>query len=197
MLHEESVGGDEGDGLPGAAVEETVRLTGCDLEVDGFRAEGFPFGVRGVPALFPRVLISKESDGGRKIGLQMAQDVDLGVDVVIGSEGGIEPHISDDAGIDVLRVRRVVEAGIHRGEGADVPACRSAARDDALRVDAEFVRVLFEPADCAFGIGDTHAFAGFTRGQLGGVGLAEHLIFCCGTDESATGKVGAGDAKLS
>ena len=74
MFDEELVGGDQGDGLPGAAVEEAVRLAGCDLEIDGFRAEGLPFGVSGVPTFLPRVFVAEERDRGRQIGLQMPED---------------------------------------------------------------------------------------------------------------------------
>ena len=112
MLYEEFIGGDKGDGLPGAFVEEAVRLVGGGLEVDGFGAEGLPFGMVNVPAFLPGVLIAEEGDGGRQIGLQMTQDVDLGILVVIGGEGGIEPQIGDDAGVDVLRVGWVGVRGV-------------------------------------------------------------------------------------
>lgn len=197
MLHEKLVRSDERDVLPGAAVEEAVRLASSDLQIDGFRAERLPFGVGGVPAFLPRIFVAEEGDGGWEIGLQMAQDVDLGVFVVIGGERGVEPQIGDNAGIDILRVRRVVEAGIHRGEGADVAACAAATGDNSLRVDAEFTCVLFEPTNRAFRIGDADALAGFACGQLSGIGLAEHLILRRGTDEPTTGEVGAGDTKLA
>lgn len=196
VLHEKLVRGDEGDGLPGAAVEEAVRLAGRDLEINGFRAEGLPFRVGGVPAFLPPIHVAEKGDRGRQIGLQMREDVDFGVFVVIGGEGGIEPHVSDDARVDVHRVCGVIQARIHRGERADVAACRSTAGDDALRIDAELARVLLEPTNGAFRVGHAHALLGFTCGQLRGIGLAEHLILRRGADEPAIGKVGAGDAKL-
>ena len=196
MFDEELVGGDERDGLPRAAVKEAVRLAGRDLEIDGFGAEGLPFGVGGVPAFLPPIHVAEESNRRWQIGFQMAQDVDFGVFVVIGGEGGIEPHVSDDAGVDVLRVGGVVQTRIHRGESADMPACRSTASDDALRINTELARVLFEPTNRAFRIGDADALAGFACGELRSIGLAEHLVLRRGADESATGKIGTRDAKL-
>ena len=55
LLDEESVGGDKRDGAPRLFVEEAVSLAGSDLEVNGFRAEGFPFCMSRVPALLPCV----------------------------------------------------------------------------------------------------------------------------------------------
>lgn len=149
----------------------------------------------GVPAFLPGVFVAEESNGGWEIGLQMREDVDFGVFVVIGGEGGVEPQVGDDAGIDVLRVRRVVEAGIHGGEGLMCPPALTPPV--MMRCgSAELACVLFEPADGAFGVGDADAFAGFTCGKFGCIGLAEHLILRRGADESATGKVSAGDAEL-
>lgn len=185
MFHEELVGGEEGDGLPGVFVEEAVGLTGGDLEVDGDVAEGLPFGVSDVPAFFPGILIAEEGDGGCGVFFEVAEDVDFGVLVVVGSEGGVEPEVGDDGGVDVFGVGRVVEAGVEGSEGADVTAGGAATGDDALGVDAEFGGVLFEPADGAFGVGDADAFAGFTGWEFGAVGFAEHLVFGGGADEAA------------
>ena len=152
--------------------------------------------MRLVPAFLPRVHVAEEGDGGRQIGLQMAQDVYLGILVVIGGEGGVEPQVGNDAGVNVLRIGRVVESGIHRGERADVPAGAAAAGDDALRINAELASVLLEPADGAFRVGDADALAGLTGWQCLGFGASEHAILRGGANEPATGKVGAGDAEL-
>lgn len=67
VLHEELIGGDKRDGAPRLFVKEAVCLARCDLEVDGFRAEGLPFGVGLVPAFFPAVMIAEESNGRREV----------------------------------------------------------------------------------------------------------------------------------
>ena len=72
----------------------------------------------------------------------------------------------------------------------------AAAGDDSFRIDAEFGRVLFKPANRALGVGDANAFPGLTSGQLRGFVFAKHLILRRGADEAAAGKVSTGDAEL-
>ena len=63
VLHEKLIRGNEHDGLPlGAVVPETVFFAGRDLEVNGFRAEGLPFRVGGIPTFLPAVFLTKEDD---------------------------------------------------------------------------------------------------------------------------------------
>lgn len=125
----------------------------------------------------------------------MAQDVDLGILVITGGKGGVEPKVGDDAGVDVLRVGGIVEAGVHGGEGADVAACAAAASDDAVGIDAEFAGVLLEPTDGAFRVSDANSLVRLAVGQLGALAF-EHLILSRGADQPAAGEVGAGSTKL-
>ncbi len=195
MLHKEFVRLDESDSTPRFLVEKTVGLAGGDLEIDVRHTHFFPFRLGDVPPLLPFILVTKEDDGRRDFGLQVIEDLDLWILVVIQSEGRVEPQVGDDTGVDVLRVGRIVEAGVQSGERTDVSSGAAAAGNDSGRVDAEFASVLLEPANRALGVSDANTFLRLTVRAFGG-GFAEHLIFRRGTDETATGEVGAGDAEL-
>ena len=77
----------------------------------------------------------------------MSLNVDRGGLAVLSGKSGIDPGVGDDPGVDLHRIRRIIQAGIHRGEGTDVAARAGAAGDDAGGIDAKFTRVLLEPAD--------------------------------------------------
>ena len=112
LSHEEAIGGDEGDGLPGVFIEEAVSLTFGELQLGRCVAEALELCLRGIPAGLPGILRTKKYNGGGKTWLDLFQNIDFRILFVIRRESGIEEQVSDNRSIDVLGVGRIVQAWV-------------------------------------------------------------------------------------